>query len=198
MSDDSNQTLLDRIGDSRRNFLQKGAVASGALLLGSSGTAMAQQDDDGALEDSWKALVFIDNFHPNARFTFVSGVIEWVPNYGDVRDSFFSDYNTYQIRWLNTDEVVPLFVAQDAPVGEYDADLGFIPDEDGDSNQPQVYEMNREYTPFGDNERLITVNASPVGEEVEDQILENEDWWRESDTAPSGDGTTPTGNSTSN
>jgi hypothetical protein len=100
------------------------------------------------------------------------------PNYGDVRDSFFSDYNTYQIRWLNTDEVVPLFVAQDAPIGQYDEELGFITDEDDDPNQPQVYEMDREYTPFGDNERLITVNASPVSEDEEDAILDNQDWWQ--------------------
>lgn len=205
MTDDTNSDPFDSIADSRRSFLKKGAVATGGLALGSSGTAMAQrvQDDDELLDEGWKALIFISNYHPQARFTFVSGVIEWVPNYGDVRDSFFSDYNTYQIRWLNTDEVVPLFVAEDAPINDndYDDDLGFITDEDDDPNQPQLYEMDREYTPFGDNERLITVNASPVGEDEEDRILETEDWWRESgggaagtptDGTPAGNETTPT------
>lgn len=186
---DENETLLNRIADSRREFMKKGALATGALALGASGTGAAQQDDDGALDEGWEALIFIDNFHPNARFTFVSGVVEWVPNYGDVRDTFFTDYNTYHIRWLNTDEVVPLFVAEDAPIGEYDSDLGFIPDEDDDPNQPQLYQMNREYAPFGDNERLIEINANPVGEDEEDQILDTEDWWQ-----PTDDGT-PTGNS---
>ncbi len=171
--------------------MKKGAVASGALAIGGSGVVAGQEgegtdtdDDDGGigdLDDNWKALIFASNFHPNARFTFVSGVIEWVPNYGDVRDSFFSDYNTYHIRWLNTDEVVPLFVAHDANIGEYDDDLGFITDADDDQNQPQLFEMNREWTPFSDNERLITVNASPVGEETEDDILDNEDWWQQTD-----------------
>ena len=187
MTDDT-QTLFNRIADSRREFMKKGALATGALTLGASGTAAAQTGDDGVLDEGWKALIFISNFHPQARFSIVSDVVEWVPNYGDVRDSFFTDYNTYHIRWLNTDEVVPLFVAEDAPIGEYDSDLGFISDADDDQNQPQLYEMDQEYTPFGDNERLITVNVSPVGEDEEDQILETEDWWE-----PTDDGT-PTGN----
>ncbi len=162
--------------------MKKGVLASGALALGASGTATAQDSGGifGDLDDAWKALIAVDNFHPNARFTFVSGVVEWAPNYGDVQDSWFSDYNTYQIRWLNTDEIVPLFVAEDANIGEYDPNLGFIPDADDDQNQPQLFEMNREWTPFSDNNRFITVNASPVGEEAEDDILDNEDWWQPS------------------
>ena len=173
--------------ETRRSFMKKGALTTVGVGAMASGAATAQenQQDDlvaGDLDDDWKALIFVDNFHPNARFTFVSGVVNWVPNYGDVQDSWFSDYNTYQIRWLNTDEVVSLFVAQDANIGEYDEDLGFIPDADDDSNQPQLFEMNREWTPFDDNQRLITVNASPVDEEEEDAILENEDWWQEPET----------------
>jgi hypothetical protein len=182
--------------ETRRSFLKKGAVAT-AGVAAASGTVSGQTDDGniGDLDDNWKALVFIDNFHPNARFAFVSGVVEWSPNYGDVRDSFFSDYNTQMIRWLNTDEVVPLFVAEDANVGEFDADAGFVTDVDDDGNQPQLFEMNREWTPFGDNERLITVNVSPVGEDEEDRILEDDNWWQETN----GGGTevtteTPTGN----
>jgi hypothetical protein len=189
---DYTQDGISLVDDSRRSFLKKGALATGALALGTSGTALAQNgDDDDILDEDWKALTFISNFHPNAKFTFVSGVVEWTPNYGDVRDSFFSDFNTYQIRWLNSDTVVPLFVAEDANVGEYDPDLGFIPDADDDPQQPQVYQMNKEWTPFGDNERLITVTASPVDEEDEDAILDTEDWWQESGdtggTATNGD-----------
>ena len=202
MSDDANETLLGRIDDSRREFMKKGAVATGALALGASGTATAQQDgDDGILDEGWQALIFISNFHPNGRFVFVSDVVEFTPNYGDVRDSFFTDYNTYQIRWLDTDEVVPLFVAEDAPIGQYDADLGFIPDEDDDPNQPQVYEVDQDWTPFGDNERLITINASPLGEDDEDALLDAQDWWQESDDVEVGGGIpgdTPTGNNTTN
>lgn len=182
MTEDSKNWRLGDSDDSRRSFMKKGALASGALALGASGVATAQDDDGGVgdLDDAWKALIQVSNFRPNARFTFVSGVVDWVPNYGDVRDSWFSDYNTYQIRWLNTDEVVPLYVAQDANIGEYDEELGYIPDANDDQNQPQLFEMNREWTPFGDNNTLITVNASPVGEEEEDQILDTQDWWQNS------------------
>ncbi|WP_137285497.1 twin-arginine translocation signal domain-containing protein [Halorussus salinisoli] len=178
MSND--KTIGERIlgEESRRSFMKKSTVASvafGAGVLGS-GVGGAQDFD---LDDNWKALIFADSFHPEARFTFVSGVVEWTPNYGDVRDSWFSDFNTYQIRWLNTDEVVPLFVAEDANIGrEYDQELGFIPDADDDANQPQLFEMEKEWTPFGDNPRLVEVEASPVAEEQEDEILENEDWWQ--------------------
>ncbi|MFC7138402.1 hypothetical protein ACFQMA_00945 [Halosimplex aquaticum] len=183
--------------------MKKGVLASGALALGASGSALAQEETDdgeddsgttptdegtttaedggasGDLDDEWQALTFIDNYHSKAWFTFVSGVIEWAPNYGDVQSSYFSEYNTYQIRWLNTDEVVPLFVAEDANIGEYDEDLGFIPDADDDENQPQLFEMNREWRPFGDSDRLITVSASPVVEEVEDDVLADQDWWQQ-------------------
>ncbi|MDS0259534.1 hypothetical protein NDI56_09030 [Haloarcula sp. S1CR25-12] len=199
MTDDTNETLLNRIADSRREFMKKGALASGGLLLGASGTAAAQEDDGGILGEGWQALIFISNFHPNGRFVFVSDVVEFTPNYGDVRDSFFTDYNTYQIRWLDTDEVVPLFVAEDAPVGQYDSDLGFIPDEDDDSDQPQVYEVNQEWTPFGDNERLVTINASPLAEDEEDALLDAQDWWQETDGGNGGvTDETPTGNTTAN
>jgi hypothetical protein len=46
------------------------------------------------------------------------------------------------IRWLNTNQTVPLFVAQGANVGEYDEELGFVVDVDDDPNQPQLFEMN--------------------------------------------------------
>lgn len=186
-------------GESRRSFLQKSAVASVAVGTGvlGSGVGSAQDVD---LDDEWEALVFADNFHPEARFTFVSGVVEWTPNYGDVSDSWFADYDTYQIRWLNTDEVVPLFVAQGATIGEYDADLGFVADPDDDPDQPQLYEMNREWSPFGDNPRLVEVTASPVGEDEEDRILQDQDWWRTDDddatTGDDGNATVGNGNAT--
>lgn len=176
--------LLDSIvsDETRRSFMKKGAVAT-AGTAAATGVASAQDDGDdgdgGGLTEGWKGLIFIDNFHPEARFAIVSGVVEWVPNYGEVQDNWFADYNTRLIRWLNTDEVVPLFVAQDANVGEFDDGLGFVTDVDDDANQPQLFEMNKEFTLFGDSQRLVTVNASPVGEQEEDSILENDDWWED-------------------
>ena len=169
--------------ETRRSFVKKSAVATVGVGAVGSGVSVAQ--DDG-LTEGWKALISADNFHPEARFTFVSGVLDWSPSYGDIQDSWFSNYNTRMIRWLNTNQTVPLFVAADANVGEFDQDLGFVTDVDDDQNQPQLFEMNKEWTPFGDNPQLITVNASPVAEEEEDEILQNEDWWQQT----GGNGTT--------
>ena len=186
---------IDRLlgGETRRSFIKKSAVATvGASALGS-GVGAAQDGGDGELTEGWKALISGDNFHPQGRFTFVSGVVEWTPTYGDVQDSWFSDYNTRMIRWLNTNQTVPMFVAQSANIGEYDEELGFVADVDDDQNQPQLFEVNQEWTPFGDNPQLVTVNASPVAEEEEDEILQNEDWWQtgggNDTTANGGNGT---------
>lgn len=186
---------INRIADeeSRRSFMKKGALATvgvGAMASGTAAAQNGQQDETDRVADSleegegWKALLFVDNFHPAGQFTIVSDVIDWVPNYGEINGSWFSDYNTRQIRWQNTDEVVSLFVAQDADIGEFDPNLGFVTDDDDDANQPQLYEMNREWTwtPLDDSSRLITVNVSPVSEEEEDAIFENEDWWQEPGT----------------
>jgi len=204
---DNDPSLLERITDeSRRSFLKKSAVATAGVGAAASGTASAQDgsDDVGAnwLENEWKGLVFPQSFYPEARFTFVSGVVEWTPNYGDVQDSWFTDYNTRMIRWLNSGEQDQLFVAEDANIGEYDEELGFIPDQDGDdSNQPQVFEIRPEWAPFGDNQDLITVNFSPADEETENQILDADDWWQDQqdafDTNGNGGGNTTGGNNTS-
>lgn len=178
---DNDPSLLDRIADeSRRSFLKKSAVATAGVGAAASGTASAQDggDDDDYFGQEWKGLVFPQTFYPEARFSFVSDVVEWTPNYGDVQDSWFTDYNTRMIRWLNTGEQDQLFVAEDANIGDYDDDLGFVPDQgDGDDSQPQVFEIRPEWAPFGDNQDLITVNFSPADQETSDQILDADDWW---------------------
>lgn len=186
----SDEDLLERIIDdeTRRSFMKKGAVATVGAGLAASGTASAQDDGGGGLDEGWKALIFTNNFKPQAQFAIVSGVIEWTPNYGEIQDNYFSDYNTRMIRWQNTGEVDQLFVAQDANVGSFDENLGFVTDANDDQNQPQLFEMNKEWTPFGDDSDFITVNASPVGEEEEDSILENEDWWNAGDGGGGGGG----------
>lgn len=185
---DNDTSLLDRIAgdDSRRSFLQKSAVtAVGASFVGS-GVAAAQENttegDDGIIDGSlgaMEAVVSVSNYHPQAKFAFVSGVVDWTPNHGQIQNTWFTDYNTRMIRWQNTDQTVPLYVSQDADIGQFDEGLGFVVDEDDDSNQPQLYEMNQEYTLFDDDPRYLSVNFSPVSEEEEDQVLENDGWWED-------------------
>ena len=177
-----NDSLLDRVTDdeSRRSFLKKSAVGVVGAGAAASGVASAQDGGVGEFfENEWKGLVFQQSFYPEARFTFVSDVIEWTPNYGGLDSNWFTDYNTRMIRWLNTGEQDQLFVAQEANIGEYDEELGFIPDVDGDdSDQPQVYEIRPEFSLFGDDDRLVNVNFSPAEEETENQILDADDWWQ--------------------
>ena len=114
----------------------------------------------------------------------VSDTVDYVPNYGGVRKAWFENYNTRMIRWLNTDEVVPLFISFDAELGQFNQDLGFVTDTDDDPQQPQLYEIDHDFTPVFDHPRLVTVKVTPVDEQGEDAILKNEDWWRK----PSGGG----------
>ncbi|WP_176548074.1 hypothetical protein [Natrinema sp. CBA1119] len=174
----------------RRTFMKQGATATAGLALVGAGAGTATAQDGGILDEGWEALIFANNFHPEARFTFVSGVVEWTPNYGDVRDSWFSEYNTYQIRWLNTGEVVSLFVSEDAEIGQYNENLGYIPEPEEGQNRPQVFEVNQEWTPFSDNQQLITINVNPADDEVAESILENDDWWQPMENNGGGDTTT--------
>ncbi|WP_135536847.1 twin-arginine translocation signal domain-containing protein [Halostella pelagica] len=178
----TNDNLLERIVDdeTRRSFMKKSAVATAGAGLAASGTVSAQEGS-GGLDDNWKALIQASNFHPEAKFAIVSDVVNWTPNYGDIQDSFFSEYNTRMIRWQNTGEVVPLWAAHEANLGSFDGNRGFVTDADDDQNQPQLFEMNKEWTPFGDNPELITVQVSPVNEEEEDGILDVDDWWNNDD-----------------
>jgi len=168
-------SITDSEASTRRTFMKQSAAATAGLALVGAGTnTVAAQ----SLDDAWKALIFANNFHPEARFAIVSGVVEWTPTYGDIQDSWFSEYNTHHIRWLNSGEIVPLFIAEEANIGENNPDLGYIPEPEEGQDRPQVFEMNQEWTPLSDNQRLITVNANPISDEVAESILESDDWWQ--------------------
>jgi len=186
MTDDENG-LFD---DSRRSFMKKGALTTSALALGASTTAAGQtgnetgtgtgveDDDDFDFDDAGgSALIVADNFHPSGRFVFVSDVVSWTPQLPDVRDSLWTDYNTYMIQWLGTNEIVPLWVAEDANVGTFDQESGYVADLNEDLDRPQVWEMENDWSPLGDNERLTNVDFEPVDEDAEDGILDNDSVW---------------------
>lgn len=195
--------------DSRRSFVKKSAVTASALALGATGSAAAQDEAAGGEtetganpfdngEGGGEAIVQVSSFHPDAQFTFVSGVIDWTPDVPAVSDDVWDSYNTYQIRWLNTNQIVPIWVEQDATLGEYDEGLGYVPD-DQDPTQPQLYEMDQEWELFDEGNDLVEVTFSTVPEEEEDQILENDDWWQDDDVGsgtPTGTGTPTSGTET--
>ncbi|MFD1587129.1 hypothetical protein ACFR9U_09045 [Halorientalis brevis] len=140
----------------------------------------AQDDEEPNIDYSWQALTDVENYYPNARFAIISPVVDWSPEPADVRDSWYADYNTRMIRWLNTGEVTQLFVAHDADLSAYVPELGYVIDPDKERRQPQLFEMGRQFSPFGDNPQLYDVHVNTVRQDLEDRLLQREDWWRQS------------------
>lgn len=136
----------ERAGESsRRTFMKNGALASGAVALGLSGSAAAQDGDGGTDPDAeFKGLMFTGQFHPGARIRVVSDVVEWEPEVTGF--TAWSDYNTRFARYQNTNERVPFFPSNEAEV-----------------QQGRVYslEPNASLLP-DDDQSLVDVTFSPV------------------------------------
>jgi hypothetical protein len=158
MSDDSQDRMLDSIVDSRRSFIQKGVAASSALALGLTGSAAAQDNGTtgsptggGNVGDGGKALMFNDEFRPGAQFRVKSPVVEQNPDVEGVQEGdIWSEYNTRIIEYLNTNEEVYFFPAQEAEI-----------------QQGNVYELERNFSLFADDtndQGVISVEFDPVPE----------------------------------
>ncbi|WP_227355214.1 twin-arginine translocation signal domain-containing protein [Haladaptatus salinisoli] len=197
MPTDENQRADEQDASTRRTFLKTGALASvgTALALGSGAASAETGTNAAALQEQAKGLIFQNSFRPGARFVFTSGVVEWVPNVPEVQDNVWTNYQTRMIRYLNTNEQVPFFVARDANIGQFNENLGFVTDQQ-DAQQPNVYEMDREFTVFGDSGFLVTANFSTIPENEETSVLENDDWWQQQQGGGGGTQTTGGGNQT--
>lgn len=159
MSDETDSPIAQFV-DSRRSFLQKGALASGvaALGLGGAGLSSGQTDEDGTatsdgdVAEGGKALMFNDEFRPGAQFRVKSPVVEQNPEVRGVEQgAIFSEYNTRIIEYLNTDE-----------------DVYFFPAEDAEVEQGVIYELRDNFTLFDDDAAdsgVIDVRFDPVAEE---------------------------------
>lgn len=168
---DENDSSIEQFVNSRRSFLQKGALASAAAAVGLGGIGLsgAQDGDDGnetetpdetatpegETAEGGKALMFNDEFRPGAQFRVKSPVVEQNPDVMGVEEgNIFSEYNTRIIEYLNTDEDIYFFPAQDAEV-----------------EQGVVYELHDNFTLFDDDAAdsgVIDVRFEPV---AEDDIL---------------------------
>lgn len=179
--------------ESRRSVLKKGALAtaSAGVLGASADSVAAQEDDDDDADDGtddWqKALLNVGQARPGRNFIITAPVLDWSPDVEEIEDNVWSDYNTRVIRYLNSDEQVLFWVAQEAELPEYSEENGYVVDAEGDTAddgtpQPEIYQMRREFSPFGDA-AYVTVNFAPVGEDDEDGILEMDDWWLDDDDA---------------
>ncbi|MFC6824975.1 twin-arginine translocation signal domain-containing protein [Halopelagius fulvigenes] len=156
--------------ESRRDFMKKSALTSGALAVGLTGSATAQETGttngtgtttgtSGDVGDGGKALMFNDEFRPGAQFRVVSPVLEQNPDVEGVEQGdIWSEYNTRRIQYLNTNEEVYFFPAHDAEIQE-----------------GTVYELQTNFSLFADetnDEGVISVSFEPVSE---DDVLISED-----------------------
>ena len=173
---ENDQRLLG--SESRRSFVKKGALASGGLTFGLSGTGAAQDGgngsdgnggggngggnggDGGSVAEGGKALMFNDEFRPGAQFRVVSPVVEQQPDVSGVNQGdIWSDYNTRIIEFVNTNERVTLFPAHDAEI-----------------EQGQTYTLQDNFSLFADDtndEGIVSVSFEPVGQ---NEAVADDDW----------------------
>lgn len=177
MSDDEASRSIVPTDESRRGFLQKGALSSGAFAFGlgslgftDSGVVMQTEGNEtetpgtetpvGTVDEGGEALMFNDEFRAGAQFRVKSPVINEDPAIRNVaQDTVFGEYNTRAIEYLNTDEEVYLFPAEDAEV-----------------EQGVVYELHDEYFRFDDaspDSGILDVRFERVPEE--DVLVPDED-----------------------
>lgn len=192
MTDNDNTNPLDSVADSRRSFMKKGAAATAgtSLLAAGMGNAAAQNGDDDWFDDAFaesdKALMFTDQVRPGAFFVITSPVLQWNPNVEAVEDNIWSEYNTRQIRYINTRERATFFQAHAAEVPNFNQEAGYVVDDDetfgeNQTPQPEVFVLDPDPAVFSDSPFLMEVQFSPVGEKEEDDLLEDEGWWTNED-----------------
>lgn len=189
MTNDTNNRLFDRIADdsSRRNFLKTSALATAGTGLLATGTAAAQEDDDDDIlnDQSFNVAMFQNDFRGGARFLITSGIIEYSPNIPQNLGGPLTGYNTHMASYLNTADRFTIFVNQEANLGaSYDEEAGWFVDEEAAEegyNQPALYELDNEYSFYEGTDQIITANAYPLEQDVEDNVFSQEEFNSEAD-----------------
>lgn len=182
MTDENPESSNDRSssGSSRRGFMKKGAVAT-AGLAAVPGMAAAQDDDnDTFVNDArYRCVMFQNDFRPDADFIITSPVLDWTPDVPANLGNPFENYNTRMIRYRGTGENVLFFQAQDAQVPNFNQEAGYVVDDDqsfgeNEFTQPEVFSLWNEASFYEGTNRLVTGFFSPVEEDYENQIFEEE------------------------
>lgn len=121
----------DELG--RRTFVKAGGTVAAGLAVtgGTVGTVAAQDDGFFDEDEAMQGLMFREQFEEGGLFTIASPVIDYVPDVEEVRDEAFQQYNTRTIRYIEpTTRNVPLFPQNEAPIGPYEEEFGFVVDDD--------------------------------------------------------------------
>ena len=210
MTDNSSDSDSSGIAGSRRSILKTGALASLGLGASAVGSASAQVgegedaggafgQDDGVGEPGWfqedeamKAVMYRDAWVPNGLFTVASPVLQFQPDAPGVEDNVWSDYNSRTIRYMGTNEHVLFFPADNAALGPFEEQFGYVVDDDYVENdqvvvdgqpvgdelddqelsalRPTIFIYSRENNLFGGDNFLTTVNFSPIPEQEEERV----------------------------
>lgn len=165
---------------SRRTVLKAGGITLAGTGLAASGlgTAGAQnQQDDGFDPDadyfvegeSMEGLMFQNAFVPGGLFTIASPVIDFTPDVDEVQDELFDSYNMRTIRYVRPNtRNVSLFPDDEASIGPFEEEFGFVVDDDFVATQEDVQGGD----PLGGGDFGIT--NGDVVQPGEDLVLDGE------------------------
>lgn len=199
MTHNPDQQTDETAEPTRRTFLKTGslAVAGAGLTATGLGSVMAQ-DGDGGLFDEQNAsegVMYPAHFNPNALFTITSPPIDNAPEGADdLFEGLFTDYNMRIIRYINpVTQNVPLFPQEEADIGQFEERFGFVVDDDfvqddevvldgtplADLNEkqlgqirPRIFALAQNTEPFQDSDNLVSVQFSPIPQQEEQRIFE--------------------------
>ena len=184
---------------SRRTFLKAGSVTlvGGAFAFGGSSAVGAQDGGGGLFVESQasEGVMYPEHFRPNALFTITSPPIDNAPQGAEgFLESIFTDYNMRTIRYVRPNtQNIPLFVQEEADVGQYSERLGFAVDNDFVRNgnvvldgtpiqqvnaqrltnvRPTIFALGRNTEPFQDSDQLVSVRFSPIPQQAEQRVFD--------------------------
>lgn len=225
-----NDTTESFVSDSRRSILKAGALAAASLGVGgaATGTTTAQEDGDvGVIGDddaTGSEELFVENeastgaiyrqaWIPSGMFTIASPVIDFTPEAPGISDNFFDSYNTRIARYVGTNQNFLFFPQDNATIGPYEEELGYVVDDDfveGDQVvvdgtpidelseeqmrqiRPTIWIFSRNNQFFSGDSYVLSVDFSPIPENQEEQIYSQV----QEDFDVGGGGGTPDGTST--
>lgn len=199
MTHNTDQQTDETAESTRRTFLKTGSLAvAGASLTATGLGVVTAQDGDGGLFDEQNAsegLMYPAHFNPNGLFTITTPPIDNKPEGADgFFEGLFTDYNMRIIRYINpVTQNVPLFPQEEADIGQFEERLGFVVDDnfiqndnvvldgtplaDLNENQlgqvrPRIFALAQNTEPFQDSDNLVSVQFSPIPQQEEQRVFE--------------------------
>ncbi len=184
MTDENYETEHDRSGDSRRSFMKKGALATGALVLGAGASSSTVSAQDGE-----QVLVFSYDYLPNQDFEVLASLeqsttVSALEVDGEMVDEISQpdDYDGYVIRY---------------DMGEDTAGITtFLFSEDADLSEGDTDTLSADASVFSSDLNLLSASLGGNGENGDDGDDEEEDDEMADNATEEDDNATATDNAT--